>query len=480
MARLNTAVHRAPVKTAEGAPAMHINAVQQLRRMCLATMLWEDAFYIDGKAVAEAIAETAAMVAPEVIASLAVEARSKQKLRHLPLHLVRELIRHKDKPAGLVADTLANVIQRPDEMGEFLAMYWKEARPEKKKNKGGLLKNLPLPAQVKKGLARAFQKFDAYQLAKWNRDSAIKLKDVMFLVHPKPKDQAQADTWKQLIDGTLTAPDTWEVGLSAGDGKKTDEKKAEVWTRLLKEEKLGGLALLRNLRNMLDSGVDTKLIKQGLESANYDRVLPFRFIAAAQHAPKIESAIEKAFLGVTAQRQKLPGKTILVVDTSGSMYGAGNISKHSDMTRVHAAGALAAIVREICDDPVIYCTAGDDHARQHATALVPDRRGFALVNLIANNEMRSKIGGGGIFLVQCLDYIIGKEKSADRIIVITDEQDCDVHGKNPDAANAFGKRNYLINISVERNGIGYGKKWTHIDGWSEHVLDFIREDEIIQ
>lgn len=479
MARINTRAEREPIFTAEGGRAVHINPVQQLRRLCLTTMLWEDAYYIDGKSVTDAIMEHAAIVPPEMIASLAVEARNQQKLRHLPLFLVRELIRHKDKPAGIVADTLAQVIQRPDELGEFLAIYWKEARPGGKKNEGGLLKNQPLAAQVKKGLARAFQKFDAYQLSKWNRDAQIKLRDVMFLVHPKPKDAAQAELWKQLVAGTLAPADTWETKLSAGEGKKTEEQKGEAWAEMLKPGKMGALALLRNLRNMIEAGVDLKKIEAALDAANYEKVLPFRFIAAAQHAPKIEDVIERAFLSCTAQRPKLPGKTILVVDTSGSMYGSGNISKHSDMTRVHAAGALAAIIREVCEEPVIYCTAGDDGRRVHATALVPRRRGFSLVDLIAKNEMQTKIGGGGIFLVQCLDYIFKEEKQADRIIVITDEQDCDTSGKNPESANAFGKRNYLINISVEKNGIGYKPKWLHIDGWSEHVLDFIREDEAV-
>lgn len=478
MARINARAKREPVYTAQGASAVHITPVQQLRRLCLTNMLWEDAFYIDGKAVATAIKETIDRVPPEVVATLAVEARNQQKLRHLPLFLVRELIRQKDKPAGIVADTLAQVIQRPDELAEFLAIYWKDARKDEKKNKGGLLKNVPLAAQVKKGLARAFRKFDAYQLSKWNQDGAIKLRDVMFLVHPKPKDAAQAAIWKQLVDKTLAPADTWEVKLSAGEGKKTVAQKGEKWVEMLESGKMGALALLRNLRNMLDAGVDVSKITAALQTANYEKVLPFRFVAAAQAAPKIEDAIEQAFLACTAQRPKLAGKTILVVDTSGSMYGAGNISKHSDMTRVHAAGALAAIIRETCEQPVIYCTAGNDLARKHATGLVPNRRGFSLVDLIAKGGM-SELGGGGIFLEQCLAFIAEKEKTADRIIVITDEQDCDSPGKKPEGVNAFGKFNYLINISVEKNGIGYKPKWLHIDGWSEHVLDFIREDEAL-
>jgi hypothetical protein len=71
------------------------------------------------------------------------------------LLLVREMARHKSHRA-LVAETLARVIQRADELAEFVAIYWKDGR-------------VPLSGQVKKGLAAAFPKFDEYQLAKYDR-----------------------------------------------------------------------------------------------------------------------------------------------------------------------------------------------------------------------------------------------------------------------------------------------------------------------
>ena len=142
------------------------------------------------------------------MAALAREARDKMQLRHAPLFLVRELARRKG--AGpLVAETLEHVIQRADELGEFVALYWKEMKQ-------------PLSAGVKRGLAQAFTKFDAYQLAKYNRESVVKLRDVLFLCHAKPKDDEQAAVWKKLVEGTLESPDTWEVALSAGKDKKRD------------------------------------------------------------------------------------------------------------------------------------------------------------------------------------------------------------------------------------------------------------------
>jgi len=165
-------------RTHEGAPARNLTAEQELRRSVLACMLWEDQFYEDGVAIAGRIRELVPKVAAEKVAALAVEAREKMKLRHAPLLLVREMARlatHR----RLVAETLLRVIQRADELPEFVALYWSEGKQ-------------PLSAQVKKGLAAAFTKFDEYALAKYNRASPVKLRDVLFLCHARPVDNAQA------------------------------------------------------------------------------------------------------------------------------------------------------------------------------------------------------------------------------------------------------------------------------------------------
>src|SRR5436305_7594040 len=214
-------------QTHECAPARHISAEQELRRSVLACMLWESQFYEDGVAIAGRIRELVGKVPAGKVAALAVETREKMKLRHAPLLLVREMARlatHRH----LVAETLTKVIQRADELAEFVALYWSEGKQ-------------PLSAQVKKGLAAAFTKFDEYALAKYNRATPVKLRDVLFLCHAKPIDEAQAALWKRLVAGELTIPDTWEVALSAGADKR------EVWERLLDDNKLGALALLRNL-----------------------------------------------------------------------------------------------------------------------------------------------------------------------------------------------------------------------------------------
>src|SRR5215510_7050000 len=213
MARLNVLNLKFGPRTHEGAPARKISTELQLRRSVLACLLWESQFYEDGVEIAGRIAELVPKVAAEKVAALTVEAREQMKLRHVPLLLVRAMARHKTHRA-LVSETLARVIQRADELAEFVAIYWKDGK-------------VPLSGQVKKGLAAAFPKFDEYQLAKYDRGGPIKLRDVLFLSHAKPRDEAQAAVWKRLIWGRLTTPDTWEVALSeSGKDGGADKREA--------------------------------------------------------------------------------------------------------------------------------------------------------------------------------------------------------------------------------------------------------------
>src|SRR5205085_494685 len=155
---------------------------------------------------------------------------------------------------------------------------------------------------------------------------------------PKPKDEVQSALWKGVKERSLIAPDTWEVALSGGADKK------ETFERLLSEGKLGYLALLRNLRNMAEAGVDVDLVRDAIiaRKGGAHRVLPFRYVAAARAAPRFEVWLDQALIEAIAEMPILPGKTIVLVDVSGSMDAA--LSRRSDMKRVDAAAALGAIV----------------------------------------------------------------------------------------------------------------------------------------
>lgn len=433
--RTNVAVKHPPKRTHEGAVVPRVGSVQELRRTLMACLLWEDSFYESGESVADRLKALTLAVPPIEAASLAREARSAMKLRHAPLWVARWLASGTKAQKAVVADLLADIIQRPDELTEFLSLYWKDGKT-------------PIAASVKKGLAKAFVKFNAYSLAKYNRAEEIKLRDVLFLSHAKPKDEEQAATWKQLVDGTLPIPDTWEVALSSGADKR------EAWTRLLTENKLGALALLRNLRNMQEAKVELSLIRDALNRCDPERVLPFRFLSAAKHAPRLEPELEALMFKAVAGQEKLKGRTILLVDGSGSMFGT-KVSARSEIDRFEAASALAILLREVCEDATVVTFST-------TARLVPPRRGFALRDVLAqaaehggtNTEQAKRVADG-------MGY--------DRLIIVTDEQ-------SHEALSAPSGKGYVVNVATYQNGVGYGK-WTHIDGWSESIVSYIQAFE---
>lgn len=446
--------------THEGATASQISNYLALRRSVLANMLWEDGFYEDGEQIATRIQNLIPKVPAHMVAQLAIEIRSQGKLRHVPLLIARTMARI-DTHKPYVADVLEQIIQRPDELTEFLSIYWKE-------------KKQPLSAQVKKGLAKAFVKFDEYSLAKYNRQEAIKLRDVLFLTHAAATSPEQNKTFKKLIGGycsvcfeklgecegrkhkfkeaVLEIPDTWEVALSESQG----ENKKEVWERLLSENKLGSLAVLRNLRNFKETGVSETLIRKALSTMKVERVLPYRFVTAAKYAPNLEPELEEAMFRAIESKDKIGGKTKLLIDVSGSMDE--KISGKSDSTRLDAACGLAILGREMFKDVEVYTFSNN-------TIQVPSRRGFALRDSIKTSQTHS-----GTYLGKSVTEINNKG-SYDRLIVFTDEQSRDAV---PDPLK--GSKGYVINVASNQNGIGY-KKWNHIDGFSEQVLEYIKAFE---
>ena len=434
--RINT--KRASLVTHEGARAYQVSVLAQLRRSVLSCLLWESEFYEDGEEIGKRIADLTSQCMPEDVAALAIEAREYMHLRHVPLLLLRELARHpliKDRPQ-LLSKTMGRVLQRADEPAEFLALYWKD-------------KKQPLSKQVKRGLAWSMRRFSEYDLAKYNRDTEIKLRDVLFMSHAKPKDEAQAALWKKLAANELATPDTWEVQLSAGADKK------ETFERLVREKKLGYFALIRNLRNMEEVGVDVQLVREAIlaRKGGAEKILPFRYIAAARHAKQFEPQLDTAMQAALAELPKLTGTTVALVDNSGSM--SARLSRNSDMTRADAAAGVAIVARGVCESVRVF--AFSDNCVE-----VPPRTGMALRDAIHTaTRMGSTQLGAAVTNVSKVPH--------DRLIVITDEQSAD---RVPEPKGL----GYMINVASNRNGVGYGK-WVHIDGWSDAVVRFITEHE---
>lgn len=460
MASLNQTRRTAPIFTHEGGRAAHDTPINTLRRTVMTCMLWEDRFYEDGEAVADRIKRLVHSVSLEAAAQVAIEARTVMKLRHVPLLIVREMARHPKLrwSPRVVSQTLAEIIQRADELSEFLAIYWKDGKQ-------------PLSKQVKLGLAKAFQKFNEYDLAKYNRNKDIKLRDVLFLCHSKPVDGIGGWTaadrrefaatgrinrstfftqgellYGKLIYDQLETPDTWEVELS-----KSKDKSAS-WARLLNEKKLGDLAFLRNLRNMKEAGISDFSIKAYGDERRWGRVLPFRFIAAARMNPGLEHIIEPWMLKCMENQPKLPGKTVFLVDVSGSMFGT-RVSEKSDLDRFDAAAALAVLGRELCEEVAVISFSSN-------VVQVPARRGFALIDAIDRSQ-----GHSATFLGRALDTVA--QNPYDRIIVITDEQSADTGREKL-------HNTYIIDVGGYEKSLRYEGEVTRISGWSESVFDFIQ------
>lgn len=452
MGQINKLSAMPVLRTHEGGKADRISDEQQLRRSVLSCFLFEDEAYEDGLPIAKRIEEFALKSPLQIVANLAIEARQKHNLRSVPL-LLTSILADMGKGTSVVKETIEQVIQRPDEMGELLAIHClrHNVTPDKVKT--------CMSHGMRRGIANSFKKFSEYSLAKYdNPNKAVKLKDVLFLTHPKPKDKDQEAVWGRLIKGELATPDTWEVELSAGKDKK------ETFERLIREGKLGYLALLRNLRNMVQAGCDPKIVSEAIlaRKGGAEKVLPFRFIAAARHAPQYEPYLDQSLEKCISELPRLSGTTAVLVDISGSMDH--KLSAKSDLTRADAAAALASVIN------------GDRRVFSFSdvTIEVPPRHGMAGVDAILKSQHHRSTE-----LFEAVDTV-NQYCKYDRIIVITDEQANGHHYGNSKRLDRLPNPKglgYMINVASARNGVSYTDSWTHLDGFSENIIKFIIEKE---
>ena len=460
-------VPRPAVHTHTGGTAAPQNPVVELERTVANCLLWENTFYEGGDSIANRIAELCKHVDDVSIMNLAIKARTEHNLRHVPLWLVIQMLRKRSK---LVAHTIEAVIHRPDEMTELLALYWKDGR-------------VPLAAQLKKGLARAYKKFSEYQLAKWNRADAIKLRDVMFLCHPKPTvmgtgevitginrsgykrgpvsrhKKGQGLLWYHLVTGTLEPADTWEKRISAiGQDTSTssevrDERRRRAWTELLEQNKLGETAILKNMLNMYKDGVSPTLIATALSRVPASKVFPGQYITAVKAAPMFVNVLDR-HMADHIIINGFSGKTLVLVDVSGSMDKP--ISAKSVLSRWEAAAGLAI--------QVAFATSTRIFTFSTILKEVIAAASLATVAGIAHSQPHSST-----YLARSVGQLVqtGVTRDIQRLIVITDEQSQD--GIPP----APVRLSYLINVAPYAPGLDTSQGWTRISGWSDKVLHWI-------
>jgi 60 kDa SS-A/Ro ribonucleoprotein len=425
MAQTNTNTRIRSGKTHEGGRALHEAGIASLTRVLNAHMLWEDGFYLNGAKSAHVLA-AAVKVAMEVdplgTGQAIIAARKEHNIRHASLLAA---VQYAALGGPDASDLIYNVISRADELAEVLAMAGTKAAPH----------------SVMKGVRKAFGKFDEYQFGKYKgAGKSVSLRDAVFLTHPNPK---TVPLVQKIVDATLDIPNTWETRLSEGEDKN------HVFTSLLFGNKLGAMALLRNLRNMDEAGVDMKLIADAFEKANWSKVLPFRFLSAAVSAPRYSNLLDKAFRVAVASSDPLSGRTAVLLDTSGSM--GAMISQKSTVNLTQAGATLAAAVN------------GDVDLYQWATECkaVPNWNSLSVAVGIHRGAV-----GHATRIDQAIKHANSKG-DYDRIIIIGDMQFADT------GSLKAGQKGYTINLANYSNpGLLFGG-WTHLTGFSAATLKYI-------
>ena len=453
----------------------------------VATAALTDNFYEKAGAQLQRITELIAKNDAQFAAKLAVYAREQMHLRSVPMVLAVELAKQHSGD-GLVSALTARVVQRADEITELLAYY---AQSNQRKNVKQLNK---LSKQLQKGLAEAFNRFDEYQFAKYNRDAAVKLKDALFLVHPKAKDEAQQTLFDKIVKDELQSPYTWEVELSVLGQQKfeSDKQKQEAvkakWEELILSNKIGYMALLRNLRNILEAGVSNEVLNKAcsyLSNANAvakSRQLPFRFLSAYRelkelkngNVSKVLDALEDAVLQTAANFAGYDANTKVVIaaDVSGSMQTA--ISARSKVQRFDIGLMLAMLLQSRCAN-IITGMFGDTWKIIN----VPKKN--ILSNVMEFHRREGEVGyaTNGYLVVEDL---LKRRQIVDKVIMFTD---CQLWNSNNSThisnvwkqykAIAPYAKMYLFDLA------GYGNTPLNvmtddvylIAGWSDKIFDVL-------
>lgn len=426
------------------------------------------------------------------VAKLGVYVREKMYLRSIPLVLTVELA--KSQNGNAVVSKLTNrVVLRADEITELLAYYAmaNERTSVKKLNK--------LSKQLQKGLAAAFNKFDEYQFAKYNRDGEVKLKDALFLVHPKAKDEAQQLLFNKIVKDELQAPYTWEVELSVLGQREFDSEEVKQaafrakWEELIFSNKMGYMATLRNLRNILEAEVSAAALNKicaylsDSKAVANSKQLPFRFLAAYRElkqlnngrVSKVMDALEEAVLQSAANIAGYDESTELVIaaDVSGSMQKP--ISAKSKVQNYDIGLMLAMLLQSRCEN-VITGMFGD----KWKIINVPKKNILSNVDEFHRREGEVGYSTNGYLVVKDL---LQRNKVVDKVMLFTD---CQLWNSNNSSDTiesvwmqykkiAPGAKLYLFDLA------GYGTTPLSIQhndvyliaGWSDKIFDVLKAIE---
>lgn len=430
---------------------------------------------------------------PEFVAQLAIYAREKMYLRSIPLVLAVELAKT-HKGDDLVSRLVGRIVKRADEITELLAYY--QAANDRK----GIKKLGKLSKQLQKGLATSFNKFDEYQFAKYNRDTEIKLRDALFLVHPKAKDETQQALFDKIVNDTLQVPYTWETELSklgqSAFANETEKQKAfrNKWEELIDSQKLGYMALLRNLRNILTTDVSKEYIKKVAQrlsnpkEVENSKQLPFRFLSAFKELEKISSTHVQLLLEALEEAIKISVRNIkgfdentsvlIACDVSGSMQFS--ISPKSSVLG-YDIGLVLGMLLQSRSESVVSGLFGD------SWKIINLPKNNILSNVQALRKREGEVGysTNGYLIIK---DILKRKQKIDKVMIFTD---CQLWNSNNSKENistywktykkeiAPNAKLYLFDLQ------GYGKtplqlKENHVSlvaGWSDKVFEVMEAIE---
>lgn len=443
-----------------GRPAYGMQDKQKLVTQVLTSFFNEKKFYGDNSAEMQEVIKQVVATSPDFIAKLAVFARKEFNMRSVS-HVLLSYLAH--EPAGKphTRDAVKAACLRADDMTEIMACYLD-------------MFGKPIPNALKKGIGDAMQRFDEYALAKYKgNNKAVKMRDMLCLCHPTPKDEQQSDMWKRLLEGNLEKPYTWETELSANGNN------ADTWEKLIDSGKVSYMALLRNLRNILKANPSNigKVLDtiQNPEAVRRSRQLPFRFLSAYKElqdigGSRVFDALENAVEASIENMPTLTGTTVIAVDVSGSM--GQSISANSKIRCCEIAMLLGLMAHRICEDSIFYTF--DDSIKKYA---------LSKRNGILYTAMRSPCGGA-TYMHLPFEKMIKDGIKADRIIILSDNQ-CNGSGrytrKTVQAlADEYRKKtgNDIWVHAIDLQGYGtqqfHGAKTNIIAGWSEKVLEFVQ------
>lgn len=352
MAKFNTRSTGTKTENLAGGIAYKTNPKFELVSILLTSFV-QDKFYKTAQKEMSDL-ETLIKQDPLFAAKASIYARNEFGMRSIT-HVAAATIAKEVKGQEWTKRYFKQVFRRVDDMTETMALYL---------SKHGK----PIPNSLKKGARNALDKFDEYQLGKYrSARSGFKLVDLVNLVHPK-----HTDAIAKLVKDELRQTNTWENELTkAGQSGKTKEEKdklkKEAWEKLIRERKIGYFALLRNLRNIIEQSpdvldealellVDEKLIRKSL-------VLPFRYMTAYEELQKVPRsrkaimALSKACDIALANVPELPGRTLIALDSSGSMGGGWGGSRDERRTPLEVGSQFAAVLYKRCNaDLVIFDT----------------------------------------------------------------------------------------------------------------------------